>query len=971
MKTSKGFTLVEIVMVVVLIGVISAAAFIFLRGGLSAADSASEHSVEASRVQLAASEIESLLENAGYPGDLFRIDEPVLEASSERFSFFANTTNPRESGLEDEITIANNDGSVTVTDGFGTNLVSPLGNAEIAFAYTNSAGESIVDAASVRNVSFTITLDSGMEYRGYSSPYNLELAGLSPEDYREIYVAMDGNPNRWTEYKFQEDFETHPGYVFEDNMEGDFVWEPVIQEDFESAASWANNWDGWISDPGFGRIQRLNDASLAYEANNCLVLDCWKTGISTNMAIWTVDLSDYTDTDMRLRFHWREANDQLHYEDGVFLPTFTAGDTTEIDIEGFSDFRNGFNKGWTYWTNDYGRIVVTQDFATDGNYLNMDSRRNGSANECRIMNTYDLSAYSGSSNVWLRYDFASRDDENSAGDFIGIMGGSIQDDPLAQVALTPASFPNGSWITRTVDLDDLAPSGYDWSDFRIVFAQEDNDPTTSASGLDGISIDNVTVIETVADAWDLSNRMLQAPSNFQAWEEGLIDLTAEAASAGIPFSNDFNIGFSATNTDPFDLDGILFDAIYIDARNFGMAGWTHGVWPGYTEDEWLAVDNNADAKEGDWYYSVGGTTNYNTTPTNAWLQSPEIDLSTFSDGDRVAFAFFHKYDFGNAGGGCNIMISDDNGATWDVIAPYFGYYTSAVASLGGQPGWTGQNYGWGTTGPDSYDFAVFDITEYAAASSVRIRFNYGTYGESHGGWQVDYCRSRGGADWPQVDMNGGGFDWFAYSNSGNPDPSSTPNGSYWAGNDMSTSGAWDREYENNQNNYLLSPPVCFDNDTGAGIYSYLEFIASPRTRSSDYAILEVAAFSPVAPPSWHTIFSASGISPSFQQFRYRIDWLPPDLVWTDNKTVVFRWRMYSNGSSTAGGWNLDNIECFTSEQVLPDMFNGSPVLLDYDDTETDDLHIVDPLLVRESYTTRRESVRALYAPGPQRLLEDR
>lgn len=54
-----------------------------------------------------------------------------------------------------------------------------------------------------------------------------------------------------------------------------------------------------------------------------------------------------------------------------------AGDTTVVDIEDFSGFRNGFSKDWTYWTDDYGQIVVTQDYPTDGNYLNMDSRRDG------------------------------------------------------------------------------------------------------------------------------------------------------------------------------------------------------------------------------------------------------------------------------------------------------------------------------------------------------------------------------------------------------------------------------------------------------------------------------------------------------------------------------------------------------------------------------------------------------------------
>lgn len=970
MRTVKGYTLVEIMMVVVLIGVIAAAAFVFLKGGTNAAESVTGRSVESTNARMAASEIEALLANAAYPGELFRIVDPVQDISRGSITFVSNTQDPNEFGPEDVITIENREGDVVAFNGNDERLMTPVSGAEISFTYTDGMGFEVDDPALIRTVSFQISMGSGMVYSGSSSPYNLELSGLSERDYRDVWVASGGELGRWVDYKFEEDFETHPGYVFEDDMEGGYIWEPIIWEDFESAASWANNWQTWINDPGYGRIQRLNDPVLAYEANNCLALDCWKSGVSTEMGIWSVDIADYADTDLRLRFHWRESYDELDYEDGVFLPVFTAGDTTVIDLEDFSGFNSlSGNRDWTYWTNDYGQIVITQLYPTDGNYVNMDSRRNGGDNECRIMNTYDLSAYSASDNVLLKYDFTHRGDETSAGDFIGLMSGSIQGTPVAQVALNPASYPAGSWISRVVDLDELAPPGYNWADFRIVFAQQDNYPTTSPTGSDGISIDNVQVVEEIAEFWDLTYRMLQAPASFQAWEEAIIDLTGEAASAGIPIADDFQIGFAATTRNPYDIDGVLFDAIYIDARNFGMEGWTHGVWPGYTEDEWIAVNNPSDSHTGDWYYSVGGTVNYNTTPTQAWLQSPEIDLTSFSPGDRVAVAFFHKYDFGGAGGGCNVKITDDNGATWDIIAPYFGYYNSAVPALNNEPGWTGQNYGWGTTGPSSYDFAVFDITAYAG-ETVQLRFNYGTAGESHGGWQVDYCRSRAGADWPQVALGGSNFDWFAYSNSGAPDPDGTTNGSYWAGNDMSLTGGYDRMYEPNQNNFLLSPPVHFDNDTGAGLYSYIEFIASPRSYADDYMLFECTAFGVVSPPSWHQVFAASGVAGAFETFRYRIDWLPPGLVWGAEQTVLFRWRMLSDGDAdTHGGWNLDYIRCFTTDQYLPDVFYGTPVI----DGKADygDLTIVESSYIHEPVSTRPPRVEPLILPDiTRRLLEE-
>ena len=965
MKRVRGFTLVEVMMVVVLIGIIAGAAFVFLRGGIRAADTASRSALESTGARLTLSGIESLMENAGYPGDLFRLENPVLEAGEETFTFSSNVENPAEFGPEDQITLTSADGWITAVDGNGDQLMASFEGA-ISFSYTDGAGAPTTDPGQVRSVFYTIESQNGAVYNGSTTPFNLQLAGLSPVEYRDLYMESDGHPGKWIDYIFEEDFEVKPAYVYEDYMEGGYVWEPILGEDFESAASWANNWVTWLSDAGYGRIERVNNASLSYEGSNSIVLDCWRSGQSTQLGVWNVDLDDYSDTDLRLRFYWREGSDELEYEDGVFLPVFTAGDTTVVDEEDFSGFRAGDSRDWTYWTNDYGRIEVTSQYPVDGNYLNMDSRRNGGANECRVMNTYDLSAFEGSSEVWLRFDFCSRGDETNDGDFVGLMDGSVMGTPVAQTALSPGTYPSGSWVTREVDLDELAPAGYDWSNFSIVFAQEDNDPTTSATGQDGISIDNVTIVGEQADYWDLSNRMIQAPSSFPVWEEAIVDLTAEAASAGIPISDDFNIGFAASTHEPYDVDGILYDAIVIEARNFGMNGWTHGVWPGYTEDEWTAVDNASDAHTGDWYYAVGGTGNYNTTPTQAWLQSPEIDLTSFSVGERVAVAFFHKYDFGGAGGGCNVKISADNGATWHLIVPYFGYYTSDVPALGNETGWTGQNYGWGSTGANSYDFCVFDITEYAG-ETVRLRFNYGTFGESHGGWQVDYCRSRAGADWPQVALGGSNFDWYAYSTSGSPDPSSTPDGAQWAGNDMSLAGGMDRMYEPNQNNFLLSPPIDFGNDSGDLCYSYVEFIACPQTQSGDTFLLECAAFGEVSPPSWHKLIEAEGINSSFQTFRYRVDKLPAGLVWGTNQTIVFRWRMLADGNSTThGGWNLDKIQMYTTDVYQDNLFNGSvPV-----DGQVDygDLRIVP--YTHEPISTQRPRIRPLYSPHPLRQLED-
>ncbi len=921
MERVRGFTLVEIMMVVVLIGVIAAAAFLLLRTGTGAADHVADRSVEGTAAMLASSEIEALLTNAAYPGELFRLDEPVSRMEEGSFSFVSNTINPGEFGPEDIVTIENRNGSIVAFDGNDASLMPPLPGAEISFVYTDGTGNETTDPELLRTVSWRMTMESGTVYSGSSTPYNLAAAG-DPAMLRELLASYDeGLGSRFEHVIFLEDFETPTPFAFADTMEAGDMWVPIITEYFEDPITWNNNWELYIEDDGYGRIRRWTD-SEAYEGQSCLALDCYRSGNSSQMAIWSVDLSGYNEysDDLRLHFFWKEFSDALNYEDGVFLPVWVPDSQVEVINEDFSGFRDGYMpRDWTYWTNEYGRVQVLNAYPTDGNYLNLDSRRYGYTGTSRVMVTMDLSAFAGSSDIELSFDMCSRGSPNSA--FVGLIGaGGITSDPVAQQNLNPGSYPAGSWTTVTIDLDQMIPAGYDLANTKLVFSQSGTLNTVSSSANGGLSFDNVVVANGTEGYWDMSNRILAAPASFPNWTEATVDLDQAARNAGVPFSSNFLIGFSQRGTEPISVDGIAYDQISVQEMGWGMEGWSHGPWPGYSLSEW--EPSNHASFLGSWCYATAGSGSYQATPTQSWLQSPLIDLTGYAPGERMAIAFFHRYSFGSSGDGCNVKITRDNGETWDLIVPYWGYYTASVPALNNDPGWTG------ATGSGVWNFSVIDITDYAG-EEVRLRFNYGTTGSSSNtGWELDYTRSRAGADWPQIIW---GYtpekaDWFTYYwvNSGSHDPTYTPDGWRWAGNDMANYGIWDLQYEDSQHNALITPPIVYTMDN-YDTFAYIEFYASPRFESGyDYGYVQAARFSEIAPhqfDDWHTFCTVSSIQSGWGHYRYRVDEFPAT-VFGPNRTVVFRWRMTSDGSITTGGWNIDRLRFFSSDVWLPDVTHG-------------------------------------------------
>jgi prepilin-type N-terminal cleavage/methylation domain-containing protein len=919
MRRERGFTLVEGLMALVLIGVVLAAVFYFVGSSQRASGSVARNASE-SEVRLSADRLETLIANVGYMGDVFPgAWQPVIDSGENSFTFVANLTETDSFGPEDTVTVTSSGGFITIADASGSDFMQPIPGG-ISFSYFDAAGAEVTDPAMVRRIEYTLTSLQGTEFTGSVSPRNLA-AAHDPAMLRELFVSGDDGGFRFEHVIFLEDFETPTPFAFEDHMEAGWYFLPIISEYFEDPVTWNNNWQLYIEDDGYGRIRRWTN-SEAYEGQSCLALDCWRTGTSTQMAVWKIDLSGYNEwtDELLLDFWWREFNDPLHPEDGVYLTQFVPGSSTAIFSENFSGFSDGWPRSWTFWADDYGRVeVMTAYSPPSGAYLNLDTRRQGYTGTSRVMLTQDLSAFAGSTDLELAFSICKRGSQNEYFRVMIMGSDGITGTPLATHNINLAAYPSGSWSDVVIDLDELIPAGYDLSNTRIVFAQRGPGFTAGASWNGGVSIDNVAISETTAEYWDMSMKIADAPNSFNGWENVTLDLSYFAQIHGMPFSSEYYIGFAQKGTEPIDVNGIAVDQVSVLALQWGMEGWTHGPWPGYTLSEWQPSDHSA--YSGNWCYATAGSGSYQATPTRAWLQSPLIDLTGYPAGERMAIAFFHRYTFGTSGDGCNVKITQNNGETWDLIVPYWGYYTAMIPALGNEPGWSG------TTG-SLWNFSVIDITEYAG-EEVRLRFNYGTTGSSSNtGWDVDYTRSRAGADWPQIVW---GYtpekaDWFAYAwvGSGTHDPTSTPDGSRWAGNDMGTWGIWNLQYENSQHNALITPPIVYTMDN-YDTFAYMEFYASPRFEPGyDYGYVQAARFSEIAPhpfDDWHTFCTVNSVQPDWGHYRFRVDQLP-STVFGPNRTVVFRWRMTSDGSIVYGGWNIDRLRFFSTDVWLPDVVHG-------------------------------------------------
>ncbi len=924
-RRTSGYTLVEMAIVVAVLGVVLTAVYLFFFTQEDTARSLADVNRSALDGRMALDEVEGFLRNAGLvtadPGGEWH---PVIEAGPSSVTFVSDVETPGMLGPEDTLTLTRDEeGMLEVTDASGDMVYDGSIPGSMTLSYYDGEGEELdgellaTTAGRDRIRRITVTFDTSGDRAPGSrtfSPPNLAYAGGRLQ--REGAGGAPLSPGRLgsrNEHFLDEDFETWPPVLaWEDSIESELGWVPIRTEDFETYSSWLNNWVFYSEDNG--RIRRSSTIS-AHSGTYSMVMDAYPGGVnSLNAAIWSTDLSEYDEYSDQLRLsYWWKGYDEAHSQDGVFYPDYTTGSVVMIDSEDFTGFDLDRRGDWTYWNTTYGNIEVVDTWPHDGNYVNMDTRGNGRLSQNRLMWENDLSAWSASTDLELRYYFCSRDDEThstTTGDFIGLADEEGISGPIALVQyLTPDVFPNGSWVSRTVDLDAAVPTGYDWSEFRIVFGQSDDEATVSQFGDAGISLDNVQIWENAEAETTFTDALLSGRPSGSVWEEETVDLDSEARIHGRPFSADYEIAFCQYDDYSYSSDGIVYDDIQVEEQKQTVIGWTHGAITG--NDQWMPSDH--DSYTGDDCWSVNGADNYDTGTHQAWLQTPDIDLTGYSGEDRISFSFHHQYDWAGDGDGCHVEIWDEDDSQWELLVPYWGYYTSSVPGLSGEPGWTGANSGW--------NYCVMDITEYAG-QTTRVRFVYGLVGSSTDyGWDIDYTRVKIGIDWPQVVFYGWPAqpyaDWFAYTSpSGYGDPSSAGQGSRCAGNDLAYGGIWDTYYEDNTHNALVSPPVPYDNSGGS--YYYIQFQNCLRTEfGHDTGYLDIAAFgTTIHDTTWVNVASWSGYSNNWWETRIDVE---PYLGLVGSDEVVFRFRMDADGtSSDFGGWNVDSIKCFSSTVPLPE-----------------------------------------------------
>ncbi len=130
--------------------------------------------------------------------------------------------------------------------------------------------------------------------------------------------------------------------------------------------------------------------------------------------------------------------------------------------------------------------------------------------------------------------------------------------------------------------------------------------------------------------------------------------------------------------------------------------------------------------------------------SNGKLDVPEITLAASKP--YAILTFWHWYEMENTYDGGNVKVSDDGGATWDLVTPIGGYDGTASAANAGIPG---ERCFMGTANM-FWQEEFFDLSAYSGRS-IMIRFHFGSDGSvNKSGWYVDdvMLRSTDTDDYP-------------------------------------------------------------------------------------------------------------------------------------------------------------------------------------------------------------------------------
>jgi len=154
-----------------------------------------------------------------------------------------------------------------------------------------------------------------------------------------------------------------------------------------------------------------------------------------------------------------------------------------------------------------------------------------------------------------------------------------------------------------------------------------------------------------------------------------------------------------------------------------------GIW------EWGAPTSgpgNAHSGANVWATVLAG--NYPNSNTSSLITTP------FGLGQGAILNFWHWYDTEARFDGCNVKISTDNGATWELLHPMGGYDNEPYSANPLYPDsiFTGHNVG------QYWQEESFDLSAYAGMS-VLIRFDFGSDGSiAYPGWYIDDLMVLGG-----------------------------------------------------------------------------------------------------------------------------------------------------------------------------------------------------------------------------------